>query len=561
MFALKAKTITASDLKLLLRLLHPYVPDLPLDPRTLRRTPRDCIKVTLRNGVYVHIGLRTSILSLLNSYQVDITVPWTLQLNIDGLRVHDYPGTEMWPILGRITKPIISQPFVIGSFSGRGKPEPLDHFLQAFIDEMEDALKNGVLVNESVTIKITLQSVICDSVARAYVRQVKSHSGYWGCDKCSQKGQRLMNHRMVFPSLNDCRRSDATFRSRSNRPHHIGTSPFEKLPIDMVLDFPLDPMHLIYLGVVKRLLGLWRTADRSSLVRISGSQLKQIDLRLLAAVPSLTVDFPRKCSSIFNHERWKATECRQFLLYLGPVVLRHVLQPRVYENFMVLSSIVYVLSHNTYSRSMLSLIRLLANRFILQFRKLYGDNNVVYNIHCLAHICDDVHRFGALNNFSAFPFESFMKSVKTDINGPKCPAVQLRNRAEERARGGYMHGEIKFMDDTQTESSQSVSSLFLKLNNNFYVSPNQPENCVLYNNHPFLISAVDDKLVHARKFLQLRPLYEHAFSSSSLFIFVASALSVNTTPIPVEYVSAKCLCFTENEEFVIIPILHTFVNP
>jgi hypothetical protein len=43
------------------------------------------------------------------------------------------------------------------------------------------------------------------------------------------------------------------FLSKHRKNHHIGESPLEQLDIDMISSFPLDYMHLVLLGVFKRL--------------------------------------------------------------------------------------------------------------------------------------------------------------------------------------------------------------------------------------------------------------------------------------------------------------------
>lgn len=65
------------------------------------------------------------------------------------------------------------------------------------------------------------------------------------------------NHRMVFLDEEAPLRTDSNFRSRQNEEHHISISPFESFHVDMINDFPLDYMHLICLGVTKKLLQLW----------------------------------------------------------------------------------------------------------------------------------------------------------------------------------------------------------------------------------------------------------------------------------------------------------------
>lgn len=44
---------------------------------------------------------------------------------------------------------------------------------------------------------------------------------------------------------------------------------------------------------------------------------------------------------------------------------------------------------------------------------LYGKGMTVYNVHELVHLADDARVFGALHNFSSFPFENKLKSIKT----------------------------------------------------------------------------------------------------------------------------------------------------
>jgi len=44
-------------------------------------------------------------------------------------------------------------------------------------------------------------------------------------------------------------KTDEKFRLKSQPDHHTGTSILELIPnIDMIHDFPSDPMHLLFLG-------------------------------------------------------------------------------------------------------------------------------------------------------------------------------------------------------------------------------------------------------------------------------------------------------------------------
>lgn len=99
-----------------------------------------------------------------------------------------------------------------------------------------------------------ISSVICDTPARAFVKNVKSHSGYSGCDKCTQYGE--WNGKMTFPE-NRAPLRDKSFNQMSDEEHHLGPSPFKDMSIGMVSRFPLDYMHRCCLGVTRRLLRMW----------------------------------------------------------------------------------------------------------------------------------------------------------------------------------------------------------------------------------------------------------------------------------------------------------------
>ena len=51
--------------------------------------------------------------------------------------------------------------------------------------------------------------------------------------------------RIAFPSVQSPLRTDYSFRERFDPDHHVDLTDLEELPIDMVFDFPFEPMHLV----------------------------------------------------------------------------------------------------------------------------------------------------------------------------------------------------------------------------------------------------------------------------------------------------------------------------
>ena len=241
--------ITHLALGELLPVLQKYHSSLPKDPRTLLSTGRlDGIK-NIDGGQYYHFGIRAGIVAtfMCNHSIFHSSQKFHLQVNIDGLPIFKSSNTQLWPILGLLVNlpqsHLKAEPFVIGLFSGKEKPKNPEEFLCDFVDDMSDIESNG-LEYQGQLHKVFVSAIICDAPARAYVKQVKSHSGYYGCEKCTFRG--VYAGKMTFPKLNAPLRTDLSFTSRLDNNHHIGPNPLSRLSnLGMVSRFPLDYMHLV----------------------------------------------------------------------------------------------------------------------------------------------------------------------------------------------------------------------------------------------------------------------------------------------------------------------------
>lgn len=198
----------------------------------------------------------------------------------------------------------------------------------------------------------------------------------------------------------------------------------------MISDFPVDPMHLIDLGVTKTLVSMWCTGKPS--IKLSYAQISQISHLLINQIKNIPLEFNRKPRALEENRRWKATEYRQFLLYTGPVVLKSILNHDNYLNFMSLNVAVTILSFQSHHVRYLDYANSLFNYFIKTFIILYGKDNCSINIHNLLHICDDVKKFGMLQEYSAYPFENFMQKIKGYIRKKDKPLQQIINCTYEQ---------------------------------------------------------------------------------------------------------------------------------
>ncbi|GAA49049.1 hypothetical protein CLF_102420, partial [Clonorchis sinensis] len=106
----------------------------------------------------------------------------------------------------------------------------VEAYLQDTISELQLVLDSGFTPpNDLESVPVHLSRIVCDKPARSFIKQIRRHSGYYGCDRCVVHGVRL-ERTMTFPQLHARLRTDADFRSRSNARHHIGVFPFERLP-------------------------------------------------------------------------------------------------------------------------------------------------------------------------------------------------------------------------------------------------------------------------------------------------------------------------------------------
>lgn len=242
----------------LLRFLKRTWPGLCVDVRTLMKTPKTRELVDLPPGKYVHLGIRSALDLLLSITDVEL-IPDEILLtfNIDGVPLSKSSNTGFWLILGRVENVVSLRKhvFVVGVYYGDKKPRSFNDFLRPFVSEI--VAMQDIYRHREKHIGIRIHAIICDAPAKAYVKCMKHPTGFYGCDKCEQKGVKI-NYRMTFLGSNEPVKDNASFRSRANVGHHKDDPIIENIEdLDMVKDFPLDPLHVIYLGVMKRLLRLW----------------------------------------------------------------------------------------------------------------------------------------------------------------------------------------------------------------------------------------------------------------------------------------------------------------
>jgi hypothetical protein len=315
----------------LLSLLRNEGLDLPKDQRTLIKTPRSVTVYEKCGGQYLYFGLKKALHAVFcgNLTRADRL---NVQINVDGIPIYKSNSTQFWPILCSVNN---SPPMLVALFLGKHKPSSLDDYLSDFIEEARDLTANGFIcslcVGTNNNVPFLLHSVIADAPARSFLKQIRGHNSLHACERCEAVAVSV-DHRTVFNSascFNAQKRCNTKFSNVEYiGGHQIGPTPLCSLTRDCIDICALDYMHLVCLGVVKRMINFWKSGER--LIKQGSRQLLEISEKLLDTRNYIPSDFSRKPRTILEIDRWKATECRQFLLYTGPVVLKSVLSPPLY---------------------------------------------------------------------------------------------------------------------------------------------------------------------------------------------------------------------------------------
>ncbi|KAK6186492.1 hypothetical protein SNE40_008521 [Patella caerulea] len=551
----------------LLDILHHDHPSLPKDSRTLLATPVSCNVIEHAGGSYFHFGVAEGIKYRLES-NPDLLASCTrvsLQLNIDGLPLFKSSNTQFWPILGLLIEEKIKVPFVIGLFVGQTKPKDVNQYLKYFIDEMKDIKERALVQVHGLPVEVDILNFVCDTPARTFIKQTKGHNGYSGCDKCTQSGS-YINNRMSFPAVNSTLRSDADFKSMADEEHHVGHSDLVQLKLGMVTQFPLDYMHLVCLGVVRKLLSIWLKGSLS--VRFSSHIVRKVSDNLINYRPHLPREFARKGRSLQEMDRWKATEFRTFLLYTGPVALKCKEIPDVVlGNFTMLHVAITILCSSDLSPAKCDYAEQLLISFVQHFAEMYGKHLVSYNVHCLIHLANDVRLYGPLDQFSAFPFENFLKSIKRLLRTPTCPLQQVVRRLKEKK--GISGRSFNFQTICKKEHSAGPVPNNFQLyrqyseihTENLFISTKEGDNALYIGQHIYIVNNIlllnEAVMLVCRKFTSRASFFHCPLDSLDIGIAFVSKLNKRYVVFQLSEITAKAVLLPYQNGFVSFPLIHT----
>ena len=440
-------------LKLLKKNGHP---ELPLTCRTLLNTSRNNIATIKSDVQYIYLNFKKML--ILNVERYDFTkikeyntIP--ISLNLDGLPLFNSRNLSLWPLLVSIN---IDPVQVFPSCLTLGvKPKNLDFIEDSIVDILQ-LINDGVIIRGKY-FKLDLQCIACDAPAKCFFKQTLQFNGYHGCDRCNQISTKcILNNekkgRNIYSKLVFTKRTDYSFRNKSDAKHLIGTTPLLKLPVDMITIFSVDYMHCVLLGVCRKLVRLWLTGCHqkgkrvNSKYRLSNKQKDSINDKLILFKQFIPREFSRKPRNLSEFDKWKASEIRLFLLYLGKIILKNIIHKEYYDNFMLLSVAISMLVSNELTQSFenIETARCMLVLFVKESITLYGDAFAVYNVHSLLHLHEDAFIHGSIEKCSCFVFENYLQKLKYLVKSGKNTIVELSNRIQEQIKMPIRYDSLNF---------------------------------------------------------------------------------------------------------------------
>lgn len=185
-------------------------------------------------------------------------------------------------------------------------------------------------------------------------------------------------------------------------------------------------MHSVLLGVVRQLWELYTASSNHSKPYYIGLKLHEVEKRMVTIrTPSSFSRYPGKIEDLKKN---KASDWENMLFhYFYPCVIG-ILPKKYLDNFMLLSTCIFQLLDTHLTDKTIEKVEQQLKRFVREFQKLYGEENMYFNVHVLTHLAECAKNFGALWNSSLYPYENGNGMILGFRTGNNHPVVQICNK-------------------------------------------------------------------------------------------------------------------------------------
>jgi hypothetical protein len=357
--------------------------------------------------------------------------------------------------------------------------------------------------------QLTLKQVVADAPCRAYMKNIKQHSGHYSCESCYERGNVIVRtvrwpaSTMNSPTLK-CNETVRTLALQMDNNefskeeiadgHNFGvkgSSPLMRLPtFDCIYQCQPDPMHMLMLGCGKHMIMRilqFRSKDVNKIInakntrnRISTSKKVQAMLHAMnrfLMVTKMISEIPRQTRSIWHLLRYKASEWRSLIMILFVIITDGLIEGGYQPHARVWSKYVYIcrltmLPDQLYHKWLQSDLAALHKDFYGDFEKTFGTKGCTFNIHAFSHM-QQYRNKNLMSDVTTEPFEDMYRFVAGMYQSGTCSIANqicrgmmfLRTQKHECRK----KVTIELREDNQRRTSQKLQDdLFYSLDERFY---------------------------------------------------------------------------------------------
>lgn len=347
---------------------------------------------------------------------------------------------------------------------------------------------------------------------------------------------------------------------------------------------------LLHEGVTKKCLQRWTGLPKN----VKGYSRKwstltteSVSRYLVDANKQMPRDIHRSVRGLNELSNWKGVEFRTFLMYVGMVVLRPVLEDDEYQHFLLLSCACTIVSCNIYE-NYIPLAKNMFRTYVDEYIQIYGRHTITSNVHNLIHIVDDLveNNIDSIDKISTYKYENSLRLLSMKLQTCNRPLEQISRRLIEIS---YLKTDLLANEDASVHERMSMDNYRdrncvkfspwceyeLRTEKDCYSQINIKPGVVLssrkFGDQWFLTRSGDVvKMIFATKVensykvygltvLSKSDFFSKPIKSSNLNIFKSGidSLSSEMCMHEINTIAAKMMCLQFASEFVFIPILHT----
>ena len=413
-----------------------------------------------------------------------------LSIFTDGVPLFKSSAISFWPVYAVILNlpPSIrynaANIMLLAIWCGPNKPS-MQLLFQPVIEALNSLYSKGIevqTVEGPKKVHAMVLNGIFDTVAKAPVMGMKQFNGTCGCPVCLHPGKRLPNNaRIYLPDQEYMRRTHeemcdiamAVESSGISEQGILTSSPLSLITgFDLIEKIPIDYMHAVPEGIVKRLMNCWFNKSNHRKPFYLGSKLKSLDSELLKQKPPH--DFTRAPRSIQKHmKHWKASEFRVWLLFYSLPLHLNKLPPLFYHHYALLVCALHLLLQEDLKISDIDVAEEMLKDFCALLPELYGKENCTFNAHLLLHLTYYVRLWGPLWTHSAFGCENKNGVIKNLSHSKYKILNQIIFNIEVQQ---LVHHALAQQEDAETmnfinESSHFMPSNLEELDKHVYLLP------------------------------------------------------------------------------------------